>query len=92
MCGECGNQHEKDLDEDWTKCRGCKQWYHFECLDLSASAAEDRYFVFDSCPKCEGIQALVNAANDDSDVQSENESDENSESDESDNEDDESED
>lgn len=52
MCGECGNQYEEDLDEEWVRCKGCKQWYHCECLDLSEGAANDRYFVFDSCSLC----------------------------------------
>jgi hypothetical protein len=70
---------KKNLDEDWFRCRGCKQWYHGECLDLSESAIEDRYFVFNSCPKCEGMQVLAQAAEDDEQPESENESNENSE-------------
>ena len=52
MCGECGNQYDEDIDEEWVRCKGCKQWYHGECLDLSEGASDDKYFVFDSCPLC----------------------------------------
>lgn len=53
MCGECGNAYDKEADEDWFRCKGCKQWYHRECLDLDESACEDKFFVFNSCQKCE---------------------------------------
>ena len=53
LCGHCSNPYEKDSDEDWFRCKGCKQWYHRECLDLDESACEDQFFVFNSCQKCE---------------------------------------
>lgn len=74
MCGDCGNVYEKDSDEDWLKCKGCRQWWHRECLDLSEGVLEDRYFVFNTCPKCEGMQVLAQAAVDESDIENENQS------------------
>jgi hypothetical protein len=59
MCGECGNPYDKDADEDWFRCKGCKQWYHRECLELDESACEDQFFVFNSCQKCEAANALL---------------------------------
>jgi hypothetical protein len=61
LCGECGNPYEEDVEEDWFRCNGCRQWYHGECLGLDASAAEDQYFVFNSCTKCAG-QVLAQIA------------------------------
>ena len=59
MCGECGNPYDKDSEEDWFRCKRCKQWYHRECLDLDESACEDQYFVFNSCQKCEDTRAAA---------------------------------
>ena len=75
LCGECGNPYEKDSDEDWFRCNGCRQWYHAECLDLDASAAEDQYFVFNSCMKCAG-QALAQLGNEVAERNDANDSDE----------------
>lgn len=69
MCGDCGNVYERDEDEDWLKCKGCKQWWHRECLDLSEGVYEDRYFVFNTCPKCESRDANKESADESEDQQ-----------------------
>lgn len=73
MCGECGNQYDKESDEDWVRCKGCKQWYHTECLDLSEGAGAERYFVFDTCPLC---PALANEPESETQEESDQESEE----------------
>ena len=74
MCGECGNAYDKDADEDWFRCKGCKQWYHRECLDLDESACEDQFFVFNSCPKCEIADAVEEQEDNEGDIEAENDS------------------
>jgi len=65
LCGECGNPYEEDEEVEWYRCNGCKQWYHGECLELSASAAEDQYFVFNSCMRCTGEKQNRDESNED---------------------------
>jgi hypothetical protein len=74
MCGECGNPYDKDADEDWFRCKGCKQWYHRECLDLDESACEDQYFVFNSCQKCESAIVPEDEEDTESDIEAKNDS------------------
>lgn len=84
LCGECGNPYENDVEVEWFRCNGCRQWYHGECIDLSASAADDEFFVFNSCPKCAG-KAVAQPEEDEDEDDNGNEDDveeENSESDE----------